>query len=61
LFGSPADVAAFGVAYLNGIENPTIESGPADFDTLGLQWRGFLDFGVCQLDPKGGVKSKGAA
>jgi len=59
LFGDPADVAAFGIAYLNGIENPTIEQADADFNTLGIQFRGYLDFGVCQIDKAGAVKSTG--
>jgi hypothetical protein len=60
LFGDPADVAAFGIAYLSGQENPTIEQAETDFDTLGIQFRGYHDFGVCQVDHSGAVKSKGA-
>lgn len=60
LFGNSADVAAFGIAYLNGNEQPTIEQNPAPFNKLGLEFRGVHDFGVCQLDPRGGLKSKGA-
>jgi hypothetical protein len=59
LFGDPADVAAFGLAYLDGNEMPTIEQAPQDADKLGLTWRGYFDFGVCQLDPRGAIKSKG--
>jgi len=61
LFGDPADVAAFGIAYLDGQENPTVEQVDAPADVLGVAWRGYLDFGVCQLDPRGALKSKGAA
>lgn len=61
LFGDPNDVAAFGIAYLNGIEQPTIEETDQAPDVLGTGWRGYIDFGVCQLDPRGAVKSKGAA
>ncbi len=60
LFGDPSDVAAFGVAYLNGVESPTVESDDAPFNTLGMQFRGYLDFGVCQIDYRGGVMSAGA-
>jgi len=59
LFGDPADVPAFGIAYLDGQESPTIEQAEADFNTLGIQFRGYHDFGVCQIDPNGGIKSKG--
>ena len=60
LFGDPGDVAAFGIAYLNNLESPTVESQDAPFDTLGMQFRGYMDFGVCQIDHRGGVKSAGA-
>ncbi len=61
LFGDPGDVAAFGIAYLDGNEMPTIQDAPQPADVLGLGWRGYIDFGICQLDPRGGVKSNGAA
>ena len=60
LFGEAADVPTFGIAYLNGVENPVVETEDADFSTLGVQFRGYLDFGVCQIDPRGGIKSAGA-
>ena len=60
LFGDAADVPTFGIAYLNGVENPVVETEDADFSTLGVQFRGYLDFGVCQIDPRGGIKSAGA-
>jgi len=61
LFGDPNDIAAFGIAFLNGNESPTIEEVQQAPDVLGRGWRGYLDFGVCQLDPRGAVKSKGAS
>ena len=61
LFGEPGDVAAFGIAYLDGNEFPTIQDAPQNPDVLGIGWRVFFDFGVCQLDPRGAVMSKGAA
>jgi hypothetical protein len=61
LFGEPDDVAAFGIAYLDGNEFPTIQDAPQAPDVLGQGWRVFFDFGVCQLDPRGAVMSKGAA
>jgi hypothetical protein len=61
LFGDPADVAAMEVAYLRGQRFPTIQSGETDFSTLGMQWRGFFDFGVAMQDKRAAVKSKGAA
>ena len=61
LFGDSANVPAFGIAFLNGAETPVIEDAPLQADLLGKAWRGYMDFGVCQIDHRGGVKSKGAA
>ena len=47
------------VAFLNGVKRPTVESADADFNVLGIQMRGFFDFGVSLQDHRGGVKSKG--
>jgi hypothetical protein len=61
LFADPAiGPAAFCVALLNGVEAPTIEQQDSDFNTLGVQFRGYLDFGFAQLDKEGAVKSTGA-
>ncbi len=49
------------VSFLNGNENPTVESAEADFNTLGIQFRGYHDFGVDFTEWLSGVKSKGAA
>ena len=61
LLADPNDVPVIEVAFLNGVQNPTVESADADFNTLGVQMRGYFDFGVSKQDPKGGVKSLGAA
>jgi hypothetical protein len=39
----------------------TIILAEADFNVLGVQMRGYHDFGVALQDPKGGIKSKGEA
>ena len=49
------------VAFLNGQESPTIETAEADFNVLGIQMRGYHDFGVALQEPKAGVKAKGEA
>jgi len=59
LFANPADVAAIEIAYLRGKRIPTIESGDTDFNTLGMQWRGYFDFGVAMQDSRAAIKSKG--
>jgi hypothetical protein len=48
-------------SFLNGVQTPTVESAAADFDQLGVQFRGYHDFGVDLAEYLAGVKSKGAA
>jgi len=61
LFADPNRLAAFEVAFLNGVDRPTVESTDADFNTLGVQFRGYIDFGVKEQDYRGAVKMKGEA
>lgn len=49
------------VAFLNGRAVPVIESGQANFNVLGIQWRSYLDFGIAQFEERAGVMSKGEA
>jgi hypothetical protein len=57
LFANPAELAAIEVCFLNGTETPTVESADADFNVLGVQMRGFFDFGVALQDHRAAVKS----
>jgi phage major head subunit gpT-like protein len=59
LLSDPSDLPVIEVAFLNGNESPTIESAEADFNVLGVQMRGYHDFGCALQDPRGGVKSAG--
>ena len=61
LLADPNDLPVIEVAFLNGQESPTIETAEADFAVLGIQMRGYHDFGVALQDPRGGVKMKGEA
>jgi hypothetical protein len=61
LLAEPTDLPVIEVAFLNGQEAPTIETADADFHVLGVQMRGYHDFGVALQDPRGGVKAKGEA
>jgi hypothetical protein len=61
LLADPNDLPVIEVAFLNGQESPIIESTEADFNVLGVQMRGYHDFGVALQDPKGGVKLRGEA
>ena len=49
------------VSFLDGVEQPTVEMADADFNQLGIQLRGYHDFGCDQSEWLAGVKSKGAA
>ncbi len=61
LLADPTDLPVIEVAFLNGQESPTIETAEADFNVLGIQMRGYHDFGCALQDPRGGVMSKGEA
>jgi len=57
LFADPAAVASYEFAYLNGVSEPTIQTADTDFDTLGMSWRGYGDFGLGEQDPNGSAKN----
>ncbi len=59
LLSEPDDLPVIEVAFLNGQESPTIETAEADFNVLGIQMRGYHDFGVALQDFRGGLKLKG--
>ncbi|MBI5725024.1 MAG: Mu-like prophage major head subunit gpT family protein [Planctomycetes bacterium] len=59
LLADPSDLPVIEAAFLNGNESPTIETAEADFNVLGIQMRGYHDFGCALQDSRGGVKSKG--
>lgn len=61
LFRSPGLMPMVVASFLNGMEAPTVEDSDADFDTLGVQFRGYHDFGCDKAEYLCGVKSKGAA
>jgi len=53
LLADPKDLPVIEVAFLNGQESPTIETAEADFNRLGVQMRGYHDFGVALQDQSG--------
>ena len=61
LLANPADLATIEVVFLNGIQVPTVEKAEADFNVLGIQFRGYFDFGVALQEHRAGVKMKGEA
>lgn len=58
LAAAPGILPTVEVTYLNGREEPTMESHVA-FDTLGIKWRIYMDFGVNLIDYRGLLKSSG--
>ncbi|GMV98190.1 MAG: hypothetical protein AMXMBFR83_25420 [Phycisphaerae bacterium] len=61
LLAAPEDLPVIEVAFLNGQQTPTVERADADFNVLGIQFRGYFDFGVALQDWRGGVRMKGEA
>ena len=61
LLGDQNVVSVIEVCFLFGQEAPVIETSQANFNTLGIDMRGFHDAGVNRQDHRGGVKSKGEA
>lgn len=60
LLANPGDLPVIEVAFLNGMETPTVETADADFNTLGIQIRGYHDFGAALQEYRGGVRGSGA-
>lgn len=60
LLVDPNRLAAFETSFLNGKDKPTVERADADFDTLGIQFRGYIDFGVSAQDFRAILKNTGA-
>jgi hypothetical protein len=60
LLANPAEEATMAIGFLNGQQAPTIEQADASFDTLGIQMRGYHDFGVSKWEYRAGVKASGA-
>ncbi len=59
LLADPNRLPAIEVAFLGGVDRPTVERADADFNTLGIQFRGYIDFGVREQDHRGALKMKG--
>jgi hypothetical protein len=59
-FSDPTVTPAFEVVYLNGNDSPVIQSAESDFNTLGMQFRCYFDFGFGESDPRYAQKNVGA-
>ena len=60
LLADPADLPVIEVVFLNGRVTPVVESADADFNTLGIQFRGYHDFGCAKQEYRAGVRSAGS-
>lgn len=59
LFADPNVAPVIEVTFLQGNEGPTLEM-EEQFDTIGIRWRVFADFGVNLVDYRGAVTNAGA-
>lgn len=59
LTADPNVLPCIEIAFLDGKETPTVETAQANFNTLGIEMRGYHDFAVSLADHRGGVKMKG--
>jgi hypothetical protein len=57
LLASPADLPVMEVAFLNGVQSPIVETAETSFETLGVNMRGYFDFGVAKAEYLAGVKA----
>jgi len=60
LWPAPSEAGLL-VAFLNGKEQPTVEQSDSDFNTLGVQFRVYHDFGCSFGDPLATLKITGSA
>ena len=59
LFGDPSHVDTFEIGYFQGRRTPTVETGETNFNTLGMGFRVYFDFGVREQDHRGMIFFKG--
>jgi len=57
MLANPSILASAVMCFLNGRQSPTIESADADFNTLGIQFRGYHDFGAAMTEYRASVKA----
>ena len=59
LVGNPMAMPLMEVAFLNGREEPFVETADADFNTLGVQMRCYYDYGAAFAEYRAAVYSTG--
>lgn len=60
LLANPLELAVIQVALLHGRDAPIVETADAAFNVLGVEMRGYHDFGVSLQEYRGGVRSAGS-
>ena len=61
MLADPAVLPVIEIVALNGRIEPTVESADAEFNTLGVQMRGYCDIGVELQEYRAGVRADGGA
>ncbi|NNE62349.1 MAG: hypothetical protein HKN35_15765 [Woeseia sp.] len=61
MLANPSELPVITIAALNGQVEPTVDTAEADFNTLGVQMRGYNDVGVSDTEYRGGVHADGGA
>jgi len=61
MLANPSDMAVIEIAALNGRVEPQVDTADADFNTLGIQMRGYCDVGVNLQEYRAGVHADGGA
>jgi len=61
MLADPNELAVIEIAALNGRVEPTVDTADTDFNTLGVQYRGYSDVGVKRQEKKAGVLADGGA
>jgi len=59
LLADPLAMPVMEAAFLNGNQEPTVETADADFDLLGILMRCYYDYGVAFAEWRGAVRSTG--
>lgn len=52
LMADPMDLAPMEIAYLNGMTTPVVQQADADFNQLGIQFRGYYAYGVAKAESR---------
>jgi hypothetical protein len=61
MLADPNELAVIEIVALNGRIEPTVDTADTEFNTLGVQMRGYCDVGVKRQEKKAGVLADGGA